>query len=338
MTTALMGNARSLCWVLALVALGACVRSERGEAAGPRQRWAIAIHGGAGAKPDATQPQLEAHYRAALTAALKVGTKILEGGGTSLDAVEAAVVVMEDEPLFNAGRGAVFTNAGGHTLDASIMSGKDARCGAVAGVTTVRNPIKLARKVITQTRHVLLAGSGAERLAEELGFVPVPNSYFSTERRREQWKRKRGDSQPVHGGKAGEKGTVGAVALDAAGNLAAATSTGGLTNKKYGRIGDSPIIGAGTYADNRSCAVSATGTGEEFIRHSVARSIAARMELAGATLQEAVGAVVLNTLKPGDGGVIAVDHRGNLAATYSTPAMVRGAADASGRFEVRVWD
>lgn len=319
------------CLALWLCVFVGCVRPSASTESVPRLGWALAIHGGAGSKPDASEPQLEAQYRAALTVALKLGAKILKGGGSALDAVEQAVALMEDEPLFNAGRGAVFNHRGGHELDASIMNGRDAACGAVAGVTTVKNPIHLARAVMEKTRHVLLAGPGAEAFAAEIGFAPVPNDYFATERRRQQWQRRRQQ-------KAGEKGTVGAVALDANGDLAAATSTGGLTDKKFGRVGDSPIIGAGTYANNATCAVSATGTGEEFIRHNVAHSISARIEFGRATLQESVAAVVLGTLKPDDGGVIAVDKNGAIEAVYSTPAMLRGMADASGRFDVRVWN
>lgn len=335
-------NRRAMCKWAALwfCGLAGCVWPSAGTESRPR--WALAIHGGAGARPDASAPQLEVEYRAALTAALKLGAKILEGGGSGLDAVEQVVTFMEDEPLFNAGRGAVFNHQGRHELDASIMSGRDAACGAVAGVTTVKNPIRLARKVMEQTRHVLLAGPGADAFAEEIGFAPVPNDYFATERRRQQWQRRRRqkseEGRDPSDKRTDRKGTVGAVALDAAGNLAAATSTGGLTDKKFGRVGDSPIIGAGTYANNTTCAVSATGTGEEFIRHAVAHAISARIEFGGATLQEAVAAVVLGTLKPGDGGVIAVDKRGGIEAVYSTLTMLRGAADASGRFDVRVWD
>ena len=298
--------------------------------AGEHQAFALAIHGGAGAPSRTLDLARRRAYVRSLAGVLREGCDALGRGGSSLDVVERIVRTLEDDPQFNAGRGAVFTREGRHELDASIMDGRELRAGAVAGVTTVRNPIALARAVMERTPHVLLAGDGAEAFAREVGMQPVPNEWFSTEARRESLRRAI-DAEPEHG-------TVGAVALDRDGNLAAATSTGGLTAKRWGRIGDSPIVGAGTYADNRTCAVSGTGTGEEFIRHAVAHSVSARMQLAGETVQQAAEAVVHGTLREGDGGVIAVSNRGDIAIVFNTDGMFRGACDAGGRFEVRIWE
>jgi len=296
------------------------------------------IHGGAGTIPrDAPAGEADAHRRS-LAAALELGSEILARGGTSLDAVEAVVRLLEDDPLFNAGKGAVFHAEGGHELDASIMDGEDLSCGAVAAVRTVRHPITLARRVMEETAHVLLVGDGAEKFADTQEVERVENSWFDTEHRREQWlERKReaegaSASDPAH-----RFGTVGAVALDRGGHLAAATSTGGLTNKRFGRVGDSPIIGAGTYADDRTCAVSSTGTGEEFIRFGVARSISARMAYGGEDLETAARAVVEGDLAPDDGGIIAVDAQGRGVWVFTTAGMYRAAADSHGRREIRIW-
>jgi beta-aspartyl-peptidase (threonine type) len=291
--------------------------------------WAIAIHGGAGSLGSDAPQAVSDGYLAGLEAALTAGRKILDGGGTSLDAVEEVIVILEDDIRFNAGRGAVFNAQGEHELDASIMDGATLACGGVAGVRTVKNPIRLARDVMEQTRHVLLAGPGAEAFADEAGVERVDPEYFDSEPRRRSLERA---LDPDH------KGTVGVVALDRAGNLAAGTSTGGLTAKKFGRVGDSPIIGAGTYADNRRCAVSGTGIGEQYIRHAVAYEIGALMAYRGLDLQAAVDHVIDETLEPGDGGIIALDPAGRIAMRYNTPSMVRGAADSSGRFEVKIWD
>jgi len=299
------------------------------EEPGPRLDFAIAIHGGAGAPPRDLDPEVRRAYAESLANALRQGCDRLRNGDTSLDVVEQVIRSMEDDPLFNAGRGAVFTREGKHELDASIMDGRDLSCGAVAAVTTVEHPISLARQVMTQTRHVLLAGDGAEAFAREIGMEPVPNDHFSTDRRRESLERVLA---------ADEHGTVGVVALDREGNLAAGTSTGGLTGKRWGRIGDSPIVGAGTYADNRTCAVSCTGTGEEFIRNAVAHSVSARMQLAGETVQQAAEHVVNETLREGDGGLIAVSHRGDIALVYNTGGMFRGKCTADGTFEVAIWE
>lgn len=279
-------------------------------------------------------------YQASLREALRTGQQALVQGQRALDVVELVIRLLEDDPLFNAGKGAVLTAKKTHELDASIMCGQTLRCGAVAGVTTVRHPISLARKVMDETRHVLLAGSGAESFADQVGIERVDPSFFFAPGRLEAYERAKarleqeGVSKPADDEK---KGTVGAVVLDQDGNLAAGTSTGGLTYKQYGRVGDSPIVGAGTYADNQTCAVSCTGTGEEFIRHAVAHEISARMRLAGETVQQAAQFVVQKVLKPEDGGVIAIDHRGNVAMPFNTSAMFRGRATLQGPLEVAVW-
>lgn len=301
--------------------------------------YAIAIHGGAGTLPRAAMtPQRDQAYRAGLAAALDAGYAVLDGGGTSLDAVTTAVRILEDDPLFNAGRGAVLTAGGIAELDASIMDGRTLAAGAVAGLRHVRNPIELARAVMEHSSHVMLIGGGAEEFALERGMAPVPNEYFHTETRRLQLQR----ALPGGGGPVNELsalGTVGAVALDQDGNLAAATSTGGMTAKRYGRVGDSPIIGAGTYADNAGCAVSATGHGEFFIRTVVAHDICARVAYAGATLAEAADAVVMDRLRQmgGEGGIIAVDARGNVVMPFNSEGMFRGARSADGRREIAIY-
>ncbi len=288
-------------------------------------KFALAIHGGAGNIGGLT-PAQRAPYTASLTAALRRGQELLQTGTSSLDVVEAVVAQLEDDPLFNAGRGSVFNAKGEHELDASIMRGSDRQCGAVAGVRSTKNPIHAARAVMDKTKHIVLSGEGADDFASEQSLEQVPNSYFSTEARRDAWQLR----------KQGKHGTVGAVALDMAGHLAAATSTGGLSDKQWGRIGDSPIIGAGTYADDRSCAVSGTGIGEEFIRHAAAFSVSARMRWLEESAQEASNYLVQEVLKPGQGGVIVVSHAGNIAFAYNTAGMFRGATDSTGRFEVMI--
>lgn len=299
-------------------------------------RYAIAIHGGAGVidrnSPDAAERRLS------LTRALIKGEDILRKGGTSLDAVQEVVRLLENDPNFNAGLGAVFTASGEHELDASIMDGKTLACGAVAGIRTVSNPILVARHVMDNSRHVLFTATGAEEYARKAGFDEIDPRSLDVEHRRQQWERAKERERNTKKDDIRERGTVGAVALDSDGNLAAATSTGGLTNKRFGRIGDSPVIGAGTYANNRSCAVSCTGTGEEFIRHTVARDIAALMEYRGMTAEEAAREVVFGKLAVGDGGVIVVSNEGEIALVFNTTGMYRGAADSSGRFEVGIWD
>jgi beta-aspartyl-peptidase (threonine type) len=310
-----------------------------------RPRFAIAIHGGAGKSPEKmTADEIKA-VEASLGEALAIGVKILEGGGPSLDAVEQVIRFLENDPHFNAGRGAVFNSAGGHELDASIMDGKSKACGAVAAVRTVKNPISLARLVMTKTRHVLLTSDGAEKFADETQVERVENAWFDTDKARREWEeRKKAEASktsseiPATTGRGfeGHYGTVGCAALDAQGNLAAGTSTGGLTNKKYGRVGDSPIVGAGTYADNATCAVSCTGTGEEYIRHAVAYDISARLAYLKHPLNDAVSHNLRKRLKSGDGGIIAVGADGAIVLDYTTGGMARAAADASGLRVVKI--
>jgi beta-aspartyl-peptidase (threonine type) len=277
-------------------------------------------------------PELEREYRAKLEEALKTGHAVLAKGGSSIDAVEATIHVMEDSPLFNAGKGAVFTHEGRNEMDASIMDGKTKKAGAVAGVTIIRNPISAARAVMDKSPHVMMMGRGAELFATKMGLEIVDPSYFWTERRwkalqqellEEQGKKPSAAIEPTEPKKFG---TVGAVALDRDGNLAAGTSTGGMTNKQFGRIGDSPIIGAGTYADNESCAVSGTGHGEFFIRWTVAYDIAALMKYRGMTVQQAGDEVIHKKLEPikAEGGVIILDAKGNFAMPFNSEGMYRG--------------
>jgi len=301
--------------------------------------FAIAIHGGAGAVPRSTlSAERERHYRDGLGAALDLGYATLERGGSSLDAVTAAVRTLEDNPLFNAGRGAALTRDGAAELDAAIMEGRQQRAGAVAAVRHVRNPIELARRVMEKSRHVLLVGAGAEELALEEGLALVPNAYFRTEERRAQLESER-DGRPVSDLVPSSQGTVGAVAIDAAGDLAAATSTGGMTNKRPGRVGDSPIIGAGTYAKNGVCAVSATGHGEYFIRAVAAHHICAAVEFRGLALRDAVRELLHGRLRElgGTGGVIAIDHGGRIVTDFSTEGMFRGARDSSGLRRIDIY-
>jgi L-asparaginase / beta-aspartyl-peptidase len=300
--------------------------------------YAIAIHGGAGALArDLLSDSRERQYRAGLERALDAGYAVLESGGSSLDAVNTAVRILEDDPQFNAGRGAALTREGAVELDAAIMDGKQQRAGAVASVRHVRNPIDLARRVMEKSRHVLLVGAGAEEFALEEGLALVPNEYFQTEQRRQQLEAaQRGErvSELV-----ASQGTVGAVALDKERNLAAATSTGGMTNKRQGRVGDSPIIGAGTYAKNGVCAVSATGHGESFIRAVAAYHICNAVEYRGLKLAEAAREM-LHVVIPGlggSGGVIAVDGGGAIVMDFSSEGMFRGARDSAGRREVAVY-
>jgi L-asparaginase / beta-aspartyl-peptidase len=292
----------------------------------------IAVHGGAGTlAPADLTPENERAYRAGLECALRAGFAVLDAGGPSLDAVVAAVQVLEDDPLFNAGRGAVVAASGQHELDASVMDGRNLRAGAVTGVRHVRSPIALARLVMEHSPHVMLAGAGAEEFALEQGLAPVPNTHFATERRRRELERfLQGE---LEAGRESLMGTVGAVARDSSGNLAAATSTGGMTGKKWGRVGDSPIIGAGTYAANDCCAVSATGHGEFFIRAAVAHEIASLMRYKGLGVIEAAEDVVMRQLVGlgGSGGVIAVGRDGRIAMPFNSEGMLRGAMDSSGR-------
>ncbi len=316
-----------------------------------KPQWGIVIHGGAGViRRDMLSPEKEAAYRAKLTESLQAGHAVLARGGSSLDAVGAALRILEDSPLFNAGKGAVFNHDGQNELDAAIMDGRTLRAGAVAGLHHVKNPIDLARKVMENSAHVMMVGDGAEAFAREQGIELVPAEYFRTEERWEQLQKalekekaspgKPSSLQPSRDPATGEEkfGTVGAVALDQAGNLAAGTSTGGMTNKRYGRVGDSPIIGAGTYA-NAHCAVSGTGHGEFFIRYTVARDICARMEYQQLPLQESANAMVMDVLVKagGEGGVIAMDAQGNVAMPFNSPGMYRGYMGEDGTPHVAIF-
>jgi beta-aspartyl-peptidase (threonine type) len=327
--------AASLLLLGALAVLSACAPAPNAPPPGEPVEWALAIHGGAGTIPRDLDPAVADEYRAALTEALVAGRDILDRGGSALDAVQRVVRLLEDDPHFNAGRGAVFTYDGRHTLDAAIMDGRDLSCGAVASVTDVRNPILLARVVMEESAHVLLAGEGAERFARQHGFDPVSQDYFFTERRHEQWQEWKAEqaAAPASGGS-----TVGAVALDRQGDLAAATSTGGLTGKRWGRVGDVPLIGAGTYARNETCAVSCTGQGEEYIRNVAAHEVSALMALTDLDLEQAVDEVLRRRLPAGAGGMIAVGPDGAIVLDFTTEGMFRGAADARGRFDVAIWD
>ena len=301
-------------------------------------RWSLAIHGGAGtiARENMTAEE-DAAYRASLQAALDAGARVLAEGGEALDAVEAVILLLEEDPRFNAGRGAVYTWEGGHELDASIMDGRDRDAGAVAGVTTIRHPILLARKVMTDSPHVMLAGEGAEEFAAEQGIEFVPPEFFDTDARRQSLERMKAEQLSAIDVDV-KFGTVGAVALDTQGNLAAGTSTGGMTGKRWSRIGDAPVIGAGTYADNRACAVSATGWGEYFIRVGVARTICARMQMGGESAQVASDAV-MDDVKAlgGDGGVIVVSPTGDAVFSFNTAGMYRGRATSGGASEVAIY-
>ena len=305
--------------------------------------WSLAIHGGArNLQPADYTDEERATIRAELANALQVGARVLDAGGSSLDAVEAVVATMEDSPWFNAGRGAVFTHDGRNELDASIMDGATGQAGAVAGVTRIRNPVQLARRVMERTQHVMLAGAGAEAFAVEQGFALVDPAYFRTERRWQELQRaleleKAGAARGAREAAPAYFGTVGAVARDRAGRLAAATSTGGMTNKRFGRIGDSPIIGAGTFADAQ-CAVSATGHGEYFIRHAVAHDICARTRDLRMPVGHAARTVIQEVLKPagGEGGVITMDARGVATLEFNTNAMLRGTRVAGGEPRVAV--
>jgi L-asparaginase / beta-aspartyl-peptidase len=354
--------------LLALVALALMSQPAFAEEAAPK--WSFAIHGGAGTlDPKQMTPEKRAAYEADLQQALDAGSKILAEGGSAMDAVKAAIVIMEDSPLFNAGKGAVFTWDGTNELDASIMDGRDRSAGAVAGVKTVRNPILLADTVRTQSEHVFLVGKGAEEFAVSKGFAVTPPEYFATEARREALERLKAEKLSAldvdH-----KFGTVGAVALDQSGNMAAGTSTGGLTGKRWGRVGDAPMIGAGTYADNRACAVSATGWGEYFIRVGVAHSIclglqvnaafdpkvladrlAAELEARGIKLnslpefnrrggsaQDVADAVMADVKQMGgDGGVIVVTPEGEAIFSFNTTGMYRGRATSAGVNEVAIF-
>jgi len=302
--------------------------------------FGIAIHGGAGTLPRAEMTaEREQQYRDGLAVALRIGASILERGGSSLDAVTGSVANLEDNPLFNAGRGAVFTFEGLNELDAAIMDGRTRAAGAVSGVRHIKNPIELARTVMEHSDHVLLCGAGAEDFALSRGFAMMPRSYFHTPERWNQLERIRSGDVDLSALTISHVGTVGAVALDRAGNLAAATSTGGMTGKRFNRIGDSPIIGAGTYADNRCCAVSATGHGEIFIRAVVAHDIYARMRYGQRTLATAVREVVIDELPAmhGEGGVIAIDRHGEIVMEFNSEGMFRASQKGGEAVQIAIY-
>ncbi|WP_339878729.1 isoaspartyl peptidase/L-asparaginase [Pseudidiomarina gelatinasegens] len=311
-------------------------------------KFSIAIHGGAGTiTRESMTPERERAYTAKLTEAINAGHAVLANGGTSMDAVVTAVQIMEDSPLFNSGRGAVYNWDGIHELDASIMNGATREAGAVASVKTVKSPIALARKIMEESVHVMLSGEGAETFAQEQGLELVDNSYFNTEWRYESLQRMKkqvGNPQDKQAWATMDDnfkyGTVGAVALDKQGNLAAATSTGGMTGKRYGRVGDSPIIGAGTWADNASCAVSATGHGEYFIRYQVAADICSRMKYQQLDVVTAGDTVIHDVLLPagGTGGVIIVDKDGNVHMPFNTEGMYRAKRVANQPVEVAIYN
>jgi beta-aspartyl-peptidase (threonine type) len=343
--------------LLSFLFLAACATAPEA----PAPRWSIAVHGGAGVIERANlTPELDAQYRAAMRRALATGAAVLEGGGASLDAVEAVISEMEDDPLFNAGRGAVFTAEGRNELDASIMDGRTRAAGAAAGVTRTRHPITLARRVMENSPHVMLVGEGAEAFARSQNLEQVDPSFFFTERRWRALERELNQrGWPIPARPAGAPppqaaldaapedhrfGTVGVVAYDTRGDIAAGTSTGGTTAKRWGRVGDSPVIGAGTYAQNGVCGVSATGDGEYFIRVGVARAICARMEFDGASAQEAADAVIAEVGATtnaagasGEGGVIVLDGRGRAAWSFNTPGMYRAAQSAGGAPVVQIF-
>lgn len=300
--------------------------------------FAIVIHGGAGGNPAEWSEEYREARRAGMGKALDRGVKMLQSGALALDVVEEVVRIMEDDPVFNAACGAVLNEQGEHELDASIMDGKTLACGAVASVRSFKHPISLARKVMTETRHVLLIGDGAEKFGKTQGLETADPSYFRTERRVEQWRRwksKQSTSMREQNKPESYFGTVGCVVCDAQGNLAAATSTGGLMGKRWGRVGDSPIVGAGNYADNGTCAVSGTGIGEEFIRRNIAADIAARMRY-GRTLLSDSAKQSVGMLPENAGGVIAVDSKGNMVVECNTVGMSHGFADSSGTRAVRL--
>ena len=305
--------------------------------------FSIAIHGGAGTLVKGLMTlELEAEYKAALKTARDIGYKILEQGGTALDAVESAVNSLEDTPLFNAGKGAVFTNEGTHEMDASIMDGKTLEAGAVSLVTGIKNPVSLARDVMEKSYHVFLAGEGAMKFAKSNGYDIETPEYFYDEVRYKQWQGiKDSDSfQLDHSVKKdGKFGTVGAVACDQHGNIAGATSTGGMTNKKWGRVGDSPMVGAGVYANNKTCAVSCTGSGEFFIRGVVAYDVSCLMEHKGLSVEEASNEVIHKRILElkGDGGLIAIDAQGNIAMPFNTEGMYRAFKTSKGKEEISIY-
>ncbi len=342
MTLICRKNRRST-YLLVCMLLGVAIMND---SIANEQVFGLAIHGGAGTitRSSLTEAR-ESEIRAKMGEALDAGYKVLQGGGSSLDAVQASIVILEDSPLFNAGKGAVYTHDESHELDASLMDGRTLNAGAVAAVTRVRNPILLARKVMDESAHVMLSGAGADEFAALAGAELVDNHYFDTEFRYRQLKvaqtREADEVTSMQDPLQFENkfGTVGAVAVDRSGNVAAGTSTGGTTNKRYGRIGDSPIIGAGTYANNQSCAVSATGHGEFFIRYAVAHEICARVQLRRDSLAAAAQGVIMNDLVSagGSGGVIAIDAKGNVAMPFNTEGMYRALRMSDGRMDISIY-
>ena len=295
----------------------------------PTGKYVLVIHGGAGGMDENMPDPLKEEYLSSLNKALEIGEQILANNGTSIDAVEKVINYLEDNPLFNAGKGSVLTAEGKAEMDAAIMNGKDLSCGSVTGIKRIKNPISLARAVMEKSKHVFLAGEGAEKFAKEVGFKSVSPKYFIVENRYETWLREIRKKK---------KGTVGAVALDKFGNLAAATSTGGMSMKKPGRVGDAPIIGAGTYANNKTCAISCTGWGEKFIKNTVAYNVSAMMEYKNMSLNDAANEMINNRLSSNDGGLIAVDKDGNFTLQYNTKSMLRGFVTSEGKKEVRIWE
>lgn len=317
--------------------LAACVsrhspsKDPDGSPAGVPQ-WSLAIHGGAGHfDTEQLSPEEQTAYRTALTHALETGSAVLEAGGTAVDAVVATLRILEDDSLFNAGRGAVFTAEGRHELDASIMRGEDRNCGAVTGLVGFRHPIEVAREVMDASEHVFFSGPGAAAFARSRGAEEAAPEWFDTAKARRRFENALARDTTLE-----KRGTVGCVALDGRGHLAAGTSTGGMTYKRHGRIGDSPVIGAGTWADDRTCAISATGWGEYFIRTAVAHDIHARMLHGGAGLQEAADATIHDEMGAlgGDGGIVGMDTKGQAVFSMNTPGMFRGAITAGGKARV----
>jgi len=326
-----MKNLRLVLGYLLSVLLMSNAFAQKKDAATKTDKYTIVIHGGAGTIPETMPDSIKQAYREGLTNALQIGKDVLANGGTGLDAVEKVLNYFETDPKFNAGIGSVYTLEGKHEMDASIMDGRDLSCGAVAGVKHIAHPISLARLVMEKTPHVLLAYDGAEKFAESMGIKLVPDSYFDTpERYRQLQEYKKRHEEGKHG-------TVGCVVLDEYGNLAAGTSTGGMTGKMPGRVGDSPLIGDGTYANNATCAVSCTGWGEKFIKNTVAFNVSALMEYKGMSLNDAANEMIYKRLQPDDGGLIAVDRKGNYAMPFNSSGMFRGVATSTGVFEVKIW-
>lgn len=301
-----------------------------------RLDYALALHGGAGSETLFLTRAEKQQYRTCLDDTLKRGKTVLAQGGNSLDAVETVIRALEDNPKFNAGHGSVLNYDGNHVLDACIMDGKNRACGAVAAVTTVRHPIHLARLVMTETEHVLLVGKGADQFAREMQVELVEQDFFRTEKRLRGWQQALKDSQAAENENRQHLGTVGCVARDRDGNLAAGTSTGGRTLQRFGRVGDSPIVGAGTFADNNTCAVSCTGVGERFIQHVVAYDISALMEYRQLTVGQAVSHLFKHKLPAHSGGIIAMDTCGSIAMQFNTHGMYRAATDSAGRVEIDI--